>query len=541
MFALSGLLIGVSSTTMALLMFVIAKQRLHYIWSAFCVSVAFWGFGAYMIATTADAARADFWWRVTHVGVIFIPVIFTHFVYEFLGRKNWTVVWISYALGALFLIANFMGDLFIANMRWVFDQFYYDSPPGILYIPFTFFFFYMVMYSHILLWQAIQRETGLRREQIQYFLGGMIVSFAGGSLSFLPVYQIDFYPIFNIAVFLYTPILTYAIVKTRLFDIRIILAHIVAGAIGFLLLVNVATARDSFEYLWKGSLFVVFLPAGYVLIRSVTKEIEARESIEVLARKLQRANKELARISRAKSDFLSIASHQLKTPLSIIKGYLSMTLEGSFGALAQEIRPQLQKVYISNERLISLVDDLLNFSRLEEGRMEYNFEDADIRPLITSVLEELKPQAARKSIALHWDENGPPLAVHADMAKIRNVFFNLIDNAIKYTDKGSVHIRLGRMDGHALIEVQDTGRGLRLADLSKLFQKFRRGTRPEDEWSRKVSVAGFGIGLYVARLILKAHNGSIQAASPGERKGSTFTVTLPLVEVEKSKESGISK
>src|SRR3989344_8276137 len=136
-FALSGILIGVSSTAMAVLMLLIGRERLHYIWMAFCVSVAFWGFGGYLIATTQDPAQADFWWRITHIGVIFIPIIFTHFVYRFLDGKEKVTLWLIYSLGIIFLIANFFGDLFIANMRWVFNQFYYDSPPGILYIPFT--------------------------------------------------------------------------------------------------------------------------------------------------------------------------------------------------------------------------------------------------------------------------------------------------------------------------------------------------------------------------------------------------------------------
>ncbi len=221
LFALSGILAGFSSTVMAAFMFVRGRNRLHFLWGVFCISVAIWGFGGYQIATTADPEVADTWWRITHIGIILIPVLFTHFVYEFLQIKKLFLIVALYVIGLLFLVANFTDDLFIANMRWVFDQFYYDSPPGIIYIPFSVFFFGMVIYSHYKLWLAYKTVQGIKKMQIKYFLIGMAVSFAGGGLSFLPVYKIDIYPFLNILVFLYPIIIGYAMFKYRLMDIRV--------------------------------------------------------------------------------------------------------------------------------------------------------------------------------------------------------------------------------------------------------------------------------------------------------------------------------
>lgn len=225
LFAVSGILIGVSSFVMALFVLTRGFKKLHILWSIFCFCVMVWGVGAYFIATTTDPEIADLLWRLTHIGVIFIPITFTHVVYEFLQLRNRILMVTLYALGFFFLLTNFVGDLFIADMRWVFDQFYYDSPPGPLYIPFTMMFFCLIALAHFKLYRAYGRAEGRQREQIKYFFFGMIVSFAGGSLSFLPVYGINFYPIFNLTAFLYTIIVGYAIVHLRLFGIRFLITR----------------------------------------------------------------------------------------------------------------------------------------------------------------------------------------------------------------------------------------------------------------------------------------------------------------------------
>ncbi|MBI2642105.1 MAG: hypothetical protein HYW96_00830, partial [Candidatus Wildermuthbacteria bacterium] len=512
-----GILIGTMSTAMAVLMVLIGKERLHHIWGLFCAAVAVWGFGAYQIATTRDIAEADLWWRLTHVGVIFIPILFMHFVSEFLQLKNKAFIFVLYVLGFIFLAANTTGDLFIANMRWVFGQFYYDSPPGILYIPFTFFFIGLVIYSHMVLWKALQSTTGLKKKQIQYFFAGMLVSFAGGSLSFLPVYGIDFYPVFNLLAFLYTPILTFAILRKHLFDIRLVLTQLLVGVIAILLLFNFFTSSSFIEYVWKGTLFVAFLLAGYLLIKSVLNEIKIREQLEDALLKLQQLDK-------AKSEFLSIASHQLRAPLTAIKGYLSMMLEGTYGIVGEEQKRPVQNVYDSNERMIKLVNDLLNVSRIESGRVEMNWEQARVEEIANEVVQELQVKAHEKRLELILEKPTEPLPlVRIDKDKMRNVIMNLVDNAIHYTEKGKVSIGLKIENVKLKIEVNDTGLGMSQEEIQKLFQSFTRGETGTRSWAE-----GSGLGLYIAKQFVALHKGRIFAESKGPGQGSTFKVELPL-------------
>lgn len=263
----------VTGLVMTILMLIKGRGKVHRLWMFFCISVLFWGAGGYKIATTQDIAQADLWWRITHIGVIFIPVFFTHFVYEFLQiKRKWFVISI-YVLGVIFLITNFVNGLFIANMRWVFNQFYYDSPPGPFYIPFTAFFFGLVIYSHYELWKSYSKTKGIRRSQIKFFFFGMAVSFAGGGLSFLPVYKIDFYPVFNLLAFLYPIIVGYTILRYRLMDIRIAIRRtairvtLAVFTYGIFHLVTWAMIR-AFGSVWaSGALFTgAFIAVAFVLV-----------------------------------------------------------------------------------------------------------------------------------------------------------------------------------------------------------------------------------------------------------------------------------
>lgn len=231
LFALSGLLIGITSSSLGL--FVYLKDRknpLNRIWGIFALAVAAWGFGAYEIATTLEPETALMWWRLTHVAVILIPVFFFHFVYEFLGLKQKLAILIIYAIGLAFLFLN-LTDLFIRSTRFVFNSFYYDSPPGPVYPYFVAFFFGAIIYSHYELLRAYRHSSGARRNQIKYFFLATAVGFLGGGTSFLPVFGVDLYPILNFTVPLYPIIMSYAIVQYRLMDISVVINKGVAYAL----------------------------------------------------------------------------------------------------------------------------------------------------------------------------------------------------------------------------------------------------------------------------------------------------------------------
>lgn len=199
------------------------KKFIHYIWACFSFSVGLWGFGSYAIGLARNPESAIFWWRIGYVGVILIPVFFTHFVVKFLELKRKWFIAILYIFGALFLFANFFDGLFIRKVRFLFDQFYYLDSPPFLYSLFVIIFFGLIVYTHIKLFQDYKKSIGIKRAQIKYFLLATIPGFLAGAFEFLPVYKIEFYPYLHLVIALSPLTVTYAILRYRLMDIRIVI------------------------------------------------------------------------------------------------------------------------------------------------------------------------------------------------------------------------------------------------------------------------------------------------------------------------------
>ena len=240
-------------------------------------------------------------------------------------------------------------------------------------------------------------------------------------------------------------------------------------------------------------------------------------------KELAGAYRELKKLDDSKTEFLSLASHQLRTPLSAIKGYLSMVLEGSFGKLQKETEEALRNVYESNERLIVLVNDLLNITRIEAGKLEYKPIKTDLDKLINSVVNELKITAEKKRLDMKYTDKNLPYVL-IDPGKIRQVLINLIDNAIKYTPHGEVVIKTSvRNKKEIVIEVRDTGIGISKDKMEHLFEWLSRG-----KGALRLDAGGFGLGLYIAKKIIERAGGKVWAESPGENKGSTFAFSLPI-------------
>ena len=316
----------------------------------------------------------------------------------------------------------------------------------------------------------------------------------------------------------------YSMLRHKLFNAKAIFAGI------FILLLSLTTIIETalLEEIDLSNIIIAFtklffiLVIGVLLVRSIINEVKQREHIEHLATQLEKANERLKELDRLKSEFVSIASHQLRSPLTAIKGYASLILEGSFGAVNDAVKEAVQKIFDSSSLMAVSVQDFLDVSRIEQGRMKYNFEDFDLEKLLTTVVEELTTVAMQKGLALTLKiTNEGNFRVHADLGKIKQVLYNLIDNSIKYTPDGSVNVLMHHEDGKIRIEIHDTGVGIAPETLPKLFDKFVRSRN-----AHHVNVSGTGLGLFVVKQMVEAHHGKVWATSEGEGKGSTFHVEL---------------
>jgi PAS domain S-box-containing protein len=231
-------------------------------------------------------------------------------------------------------------------------------------------------------------------------------------------------------------------------------------------------------------------------------------------------------VERLKTEFVSIAAHQLRTPLSAIKWTLRMILDGDLGEVPKEQREFLEKTYQSNERMIRLINDLLNVTRIEEGRFLYNIKKQDIIEIAEKVIGPLKEIAKRKRLKLEFKKPKEKLPeIEADAEKLSLVFQNLIENAIHYTPsdgKVRVSIEYFKNKKEILISVQDTGIGIPKDQQNRVFSRFFRAAN-----AIRAETEGTGLGLFIAKNVVEAHGGKIWFESV-ENKGTTFYFTLPV-------------
>lgn len=227
-------------------------------------------------------------------------------------------------------------------------------------------------------------------------------------------------------------------------------------------------------------------------------------------------------LEQMKHELISIATHELRTPITGIKGYLDMVLEGDAGEINPEAKAMLQEVVKINERLADLVDDLLNVGRVEQGRIEVKPVAMDLANLVESVVKELKLQAEAKKLNLIVNPGNLP-QVKADPDRVKQVLVNLIGNAVKYTEAGQVEVTFAQDEKMVICNVRDTGIGMKPEEQKHLFEQFYRA---KNEKTRQI--IGTGLGLWITKKIVEMMGGKIWVESV-EGKGSTFSFSLPKV------------
>lgn len=270
------------------------------------------------------------------------------------------------------------------------------------------------------------------------------------------------------------------------------------------------------------------------------------KSLNETKKKLETANTRLKQLDKLKDDFVSVASHELRTPMTAIKSYIWMGLNKKKNELSPELEKYLVRSYISVERLINLVNDMLNISRIEGGRVALRLSEVSLVALAKEVIEEVIPKAQEKGIKLYVNENQFP-TVTCDKDKIHEVYLNLIGNALKFTPKGG-EIKIDFKVGGPYLStsVTDSGVGIAPENMAKLFTKFGR---LENSYVAIAESGGTGLGLYISKSLVELHKGKIGASSPGVGRGTTFSITLPiassqvgkLLEKEAPKETAESK
>lgn len=520
-YAISALINAVASTIIGIFVFLHdRKETVNKTFAAFSFSVAAWSYGYFLWQISGTHQEALFWVRMLMVGMILIPPTFFHFILAFLeeNKIKGKSIAVAYLVFGAFLLFTFNPWM----VRGVAPKlvFKFWPEPGVMFDVLLAAWLIYIAYTLSILFKAYSGASGIKKLQIKYVFAGMFFGFLGGITNYFLWYDIPVLPIGNSLVILFVIAVGYAAVKHRLFDIKVIVTEILIFTIWVFLITKVFLASALQGRLEDGGLLALMIVFGILLIRSVLKEVNQRERLEKLSEDLEEANEELKRTEKLKTEFFSFAAHQVKSPMAVIKGYATLIADGMLaGAPVDEIA---RKIGTAASRTLAMVNNLLDMRKIEEGRMVYSFEEADVVAPIRVIVDDLEMLAKDKGLEMIFEASRGEIIMNMDVQKFMQVIQNLIDNAIKYTDVGWIKVRVEENDSKVLFTVSDSGRGISKEFASKMFEQFARDPALAQD------TKGTGLGLFIAKQIVEAHSGRIWASSEGEGSGSTFSVEIPL-------------
>jgi len=554
--------------------FVDRKNPVNRSFALFTFFVALWLFTDFLCYQFRLAEYQTSINRINLVVVVWLMLSIALFVTLFprpiLRIKNY--IWFLVAVYSLLLSSVIIFTNMVVKNAFV-ESYGSNFNQGSLFVLFAASASVFLIYAMIVLAIKYFRFKDEEKRQVKYILFGIAIFLVFNVVFNLlvPVMTDSFvYGRFgSYSVIFLVGFIAYAILKTHLFNLRVILTETAAVIIDVVLAVQIFTSHSALEGLLRALLAIIVFYGSYLLIRSVREEIKRREELQVLSEELKVANQKLQAIDAMKTEFVSMASHELLTPISAIEGYLSMMLDEKMVKIDDPKAVEyMSRVYKSAKRLARLVADLLNVSRIEEGRLLVEKQDIELEETIKSVINELKFKAEGAKIALESEiPDEAKVKVYADPDKIKEVIINLVGNSIKYNHEGghikvsvaiqptdevikkctdmeqlsqqggqsegslqsAVHEKLREIvgDKQLVISVQDDGVGIEHSDLGNLFKKFTR----IGDWSTQ-ETPGTGLGLYISKSLVEMHHGRIWAESEGKDKGSTFHFSLPLYEAK---------
>jgi signal transduction histidine kinase len=377
---------------------------------------------------------------------------------------------------------------------------------------------------------ASKKQAKSDRGGIHYLLGGSFVLllfvFASELIGeYTGLYEVNLFGPIGMLGFVAT--LSFLIVRFQAFNMKLIASQALILSI-FALNASEFFYIVEFENLVISMVTLILITvAGYYLIRSIKREVKQREEIQKLAVNLERANQRLKQLDTLKSEFVSIASHQLRSPLASMMGYASMLRDGSYGKLPAKAHEAAVRIEDSTRLMAQSVEDYLNVSRIEAGHMKYNLTDFSLIEQAQHITDDIRPMGLKKGVVMLFRTTVKSKGVvNADKGKTEQIIHNLINNSLKYTPQGTITVivRDDVKKKRIYLDILDTGIGMSERTLHSIFAKFERGSN-----ANSANIHGTGLGLFTALKLAEAMNGTITARSEGEGKGSCFTLELPLV------------
>ncbi len=504
----------------------------------FSLVTVFWGIVNYL-SYRVDSPELTLWLlRLVIASAVWHAFSFFQLFYVFPNDKVSFPIWYKFVLvPAVFLssLVNLTPLSFsrIIKIAPIGEVSTVDKGPGMLL--FIVVVTFCIVGGLFLLIRKMIKAKGVERSQFRFIFAGTLVTFSLLFVFnfFLPaifnnVQIIPFGGAFILPFIIFT---SYTIIKHKLFNIRVAGTAVLVFSLSIVSFIEVTQTDNIPSMIYRSSVLFFILVFGILLIRGVLKEVRLREEIARMAEATRRAyeiekkaKEELENLDKTKNQFILLIQHNLRTPLTSMMGYADLLLQGTFGKQNKETTEVIKRFQNSTKNLIRMVNDFLDITQFQLGKDVLSIKPGvDLNSILEEIIQELKFEIESKNIYLKLEKAEKIFTISADKEKLKAALFNIIHNAVKYTVKGGVSIKIEN-HGSAKVTVSDTGIGISPENIKTLFTKmFERG-----EQAKKTSSVGSGIGLYLASQIIKFHKGKIWVESEGEGKGSTFHIELPM-------------
>ncbi|MFA7302216.1 MAG: HAMP domain-containing sensor histidine kinase [Candidatus Paceibacterota bacterium] len=365
--------------------------------------------------------------------------------------------------------------------------------------------------------QIVLMGIGMEFFLFSFFIIIFFSSYLTGA-GFLESSEAEFYAFFGMIIFM--SFIAYMIVRFKTFNVGLVASQALVIALVILIGSQFTYVRSTTSVVLSSITLVLTIVAGYILVRSVKREIEQREVVESLAKTLDETN-------GRQETLIHFIGHEVKGFLTKDTGAFSSLMDGDFGPLPEPLKPFVTRALLESRAGADSVAQILKASNLKKGTVTYAKEPFDLKDLVAKAVEKGKLSAEQKGVTLSFSAAEGSYTMVGDAPQLADhVLRNLIDNAINYTPAGTIAVTLKNESGKLVFAVKDSGIGITEADKKRLFTEGGHG-----ENSQKVNAHSTGYGLYIAKNITEAHGGTIRAESEGEGKGSTFIAEFPASDV----------
>jgi signal transduction histidine kinase len=507
--------------TLLLGMYVFYKDKSLASRFYFIITILFsvWNIFSMLTWTNVDTTLITFVWGCFGLLIALLFFSFLYFSYAYIYNKLPGIIFNTINLLLLLPVV-----LFASHSVSDFNLDYCEVMENSYYGNYTYVLGYLVAIMLVVIsFRALIKDNFMtRKRQIILLLLGsvsfILIFTTLGMFSFaLDNFEIENYSLFGMLFFLST--LTYLIVHFKAFDIKLIGAQALVWALIILIGSQFFFIQNNVNRVLTAITLVISAIVGLMIIRSVKKEVAQREELAVA-----NENQQL---------LIRFITHQVKGFFTKSKMVFASLLEGDFGQIPEAVTPVLKEGLESDNKAVEMVQEVLKASSLRSGTMTYNFEETDLKEFVAGIAETLKETAVGKGLAYEVNLPAEKALSKIDRLQMTQVIKNLIDNSVKYTLTGFVHVNLKvknvsegrRAIKTALFSVEDSGVGLSDGDKAKLFKEGGRG-----EESLKVNVNSTGYGLFIVKKIVEGHGGKIWAESRGRGHGTKFFVEIPLAD-----------